>query len=54
MTTKDGELLCDKCGRKVEQLSSVNIGDIMSFDLCGRCERDLEIIVLDFMHGVKE
>ena len=54
MTDRNGELFCDKCGRKVKEVRPVTIGNIMSFDLCGNCERDLEIIVLDFMHGVKE
>ena len=54
MTEKDGRLFCDKCNRAVDETFNVRLGNIMNFDLCDRCERELELIVIDFLHGVKE
>jgi NAD-dependent SIR2 family protein deacetylase len=54
MTVIDGEVYCDKCKKSFEGTYNVKLGNMMSFDLCGKCERELELIVIDFMHGVKE
>ena len=54
MTEKDGQLYCDKCHDEVDDAFSAKLGNIMNFDLCDRCERELELIVIDFLHGVKE
>ncbi len=54
MTDKDRELSCNKCGKKVGEVYNVKLGKIMNFELCDSCERDLELIVIDFVHGVKE
>jgi hypothetical protein len=54
MTEKDNQLFCDKCNRAVDETFNVRLGSIMSFELCDKCERDLELIVIDFIHGVKE
>ena len=54
MTEKDGQLFCDKCGESVDETYNVKLGNIISFELCDNCERDLELIVIDFLHGVKE
>ena len=54
VTEKDGQLYCDKCHDEVDDAFSAKLGNIMNFDLCDRCERELELIVIDFLHGVKE
>ena len=54
MTTQDGQLYCDKCHDAVDEAFSAKLGNIMNFDLCDICERDLELIIIDFLHGVKE
>ena len=54
MVTKDDRIICDKCGSDSSEIHSVTLGNIMKFDLCDNCERNLELIVIDFIHGVKE
>ena len=54
MTTQDGQLYCDKCHDAADEAFSAKLGNIMNFDLCDRCERELELIIIDFLHGVKE
>ncbi len=54
MTEKNGQLYCDKCHQPVDEVYSVKLGNIMSFDLCDDCERQLELFAIDFLHGVKE
>ena len=54
MSEKNDQLYCDKCCRSVDEINNVRLGNIMNFDLCDKCERELELIVIDFIHGVKE
>ena len=54
MVERNGNLICDKCGKAVEKTYAVAIGKIMKLELCDDCVRVLEIFVIDFIHGVKE
>ncbi len=54
MVERNEELICGKCGKRVQKTYSVELGSMMKFELCDDCERYLELIVIDFMHGVKE
>ncbi|MCL4447073.1 MAG: hypothetical protein M1556_01440 [Candidatus Thermoplasmatota archaeon] len=54
MVERNGTLICDKCGKAVEKIYAVALGNIMKIELCDDCERDLELFVIDFIHGVKE